>query len=99
MIKDQLAKKIAESTGIHIDDVEAVLTYYCKIVKTEVAQGNDVIIRKFGRFTLKPKKRKGFGRDRNGNVYELQGGYKAAFVPSESFKELIESNKKNNPKQ
>lgn len=52
---DQLARKIAESSGYHKFEVEDILLHLTYVLQKEFSQGKSVAIRNFGKFWIQKK--------------------------------------------
>lgn len=52
---DQLARKVAESSGYHKFEVEDILLHLTHVLQTEFSQGRSVAIRNFGKFWIQKK--------------------------------------------
>jgi DNA-binding protein HU-beta len=94
MTRDILISMIVEKTGIKKQDVSATLNAFYGVVLDQLAKGEDVVIRKFGRFTVKRKKQ-GVVRNVGGDnsAYRFEGGYKADFIACYELQEQLDKNK------
>lgn len=58
MTKAEIINKIASRTGVERTDVGAILEAFFKVVKTSMAEGENLYIRGFGSFILKKRAQK-----------------------------------------
>ena len=87
MIKEELIKQVAKSTGIGICEVRAVIEAALKETMETVTNGNTLYIRGFG--TLYPKHyQQKVARDlRNNKTIVIAEHYTPHFRPAKSFKD------------
>ncbi|TDE10719.1 HU family DNA-binding protein [Dyadobacter psychrotolerans] len=58
MTKAETISRIADKTGIQIDEVEKILEAFFITVKNSVSQGDNIYVRGFGSFIVKQRAKK-----------------------------------------
>ncbi|MCE3007611.1 MAG: integration host factor subunit beta [Bacteroidetes bacterium] len=58
MTKAEIVSKIAQKTGLEKADVSASLEAFFKVVKSSMAEGENIYIRGFGSFVVKKRAKK-----------------------------------------
>lgn len=94
MTKADVINEIADKTGIDKADVQASVEAFFSVVKSNMANGENVYVRGFGSFVNK-KRAKKIARDiSNNTAIIIDEHYIPSFKPSKMFVDKI----KNSPK-
>lgn len=94
MTKADVLNEIADRTGIDRSDVEASVEAFFSIVKSSMAEGENVYIRGFGSFVNKKRARK-IGRNISKNTaIVIDAHYIPSFKPSKIFVDRIKDSYK-----
>ncbi len=89
MTKADIVNKIVQKTGIDKDDVLQTLEAFFKIVKTSMAESNNIYIRGFGSFVIKRRAAK-VGRIISKNEpINIPEHYIPSFKPAKAFMKQI----------
>lgn len=94
MTKADIIAEISEKTGIDRGDVSTVVEAFFKVVKSNMAEGQNIYIRQFGSFINKRRAEK-IGRNISQNQAIVIGEhYVPSFKPSKSFIDEIKKSDK-----
>jgi DNA-binding protein HU-beta len=94
MTKAQLIGEISSKTAIQKEIVSDIIESYIEVVKSSLAEGNDIYIRGFGSFNNKIRQQK-IARDiRRGKTIVIPAHYLPSFKPAPDFKEKVRSSQK-----
>lgn len=98
MIKKELVERVATRAKIDPEITQKCIDSAISVIVQEVVNGNDVILRKFGRFYTKRTKgkvvRKSFKDSDKGVQMFLDPTLKINFLPSPIFKNKVNNNDK-----
>jgi DNA-binding protein HU-beta len=83
--KDELAKTIASKTGQNKSDVLTTLEAFFKVVKSTLANNEEIFVRGFGSFILKKRARKQARIISRNEPITINEHYIPAFKPSKLF--------------
>lgn len=94
MTKAEIIAEIAGKTGVEKTDVETVVESFFKVVKDQMAEGNNIYVRGFGSFINK-KRAKKLGR----NITEktavvIEEHFVPSFKPAKVFVEQVKYSEK-----
>ena len=89
MTKADLVEKIAEKTGLTRTDVAVIVDGFLDAIKQAMKEGNNIEIRGFGTFKIKPRKARKARNPRTGEEVPVPDRKVPVFKPSNEFKELI----------
>lgn len=89
MTKAELVEKIAEKTGLTRTDVAVIVDGFLDAIKQAMKEGNNIEIRGFGTFKIKPRKARKARNPRTGEEVPVPDRIVPVFKPSNEFKELI----------
>jgi len=89
MTKAELVEKIAEKTGLTRTDVAVIVDGFLDAIKLAMKEGNNIEIRGFGTFKIKPRKARKARNPRTGEEVPVPDRKVPVFKPSNEFKELI----------
>ncbi|HEX9911976.1 MAG TPA: HU family DNA-binding protein [candidate division Zixibacteria bacterium] len=89
MTKADLVEKIAEKTGLTRTDVAVIVDGFLDAIKLAMKEGNNIEIRGFGTFKIKPRKARKARNPRTGEEVPVPDRKVPVFKPSNEFKELI----------
>ena len=89
MTKAELVEKIAEKTGLTRTDVAVIVDGFLDAIKQAMKEGNNIEIRGFGTFKIKPRKARKARNPRTGEEVPVPDRKVPVFKPSNEFKELI----------
>jgi nucleoid DNA-binding protein len=89
MTKADLVEKIAEKTGLTRTDVAVIVDGFLDAIKLSMKEGNNIEIRGFGTFKIKPRKARKARNPRTGEEVPVPDRKVPVFKPSNEFKELI----------
>lgn len=94
MTKAEIIAEIANQTGLDKTHVSDTVEAFFKVVKTKMAEGENIYVRGFGSFVNKKRASK-IGRDISKNTaIVIEEHYIPSFKPSKSFIEKIKSSDK-----
>lgn len=94
MTKAEVISEIAEKTGIPKEDVSATVEAFFNIVKSSMADGNNIYVRGFGSFINKKRKKKIARNISKNTAIVIDEHYVPSFKPSKVFVEKIKSSNK-----
>ncbi|MBX3102399.1 MAG: integration host factor subunit beta [Bacteroidetes bacterium] len=94
MTKADIVSKIAQKTGLEKADVSASLEAFFKVVKSSMADGDNIYIRGFGTFLIKKRAAKQ-GRiiSRNKTIV-IEEHYVPSFKPAKAFTDNVKDSHK-----
>lgn len=96
MTKADVINEIADKTGIDKTDVQTTVEAFFSVVKSSMADGDNIYVRGFGSFINK-KRAKKIGRNISKNTaIVIDEHYIPSFKPSKVFIEKIKKSKKVN---
>lgn len=90
MHKSDLAKKVAESTGLSNKDAEAAVDAAFSAVTSALASGEKVVITGFGTFERKKRKSRTGRHPSTGAVINIPEKFAASFSAGKLLKEAVE---------
>jgi DNA-binding protein HU-beta len=94
MTKAQLIGEISSKTTIEKEIVSDIIESYIEVVKSSLAEGNDIFIRGFGSFNNKIRQQK-IARDiRRSKAIIIPAHYVPSFKPAPAFKEKVRNGQK-----
>lgn len=89
MTKAEIVAEIASKTGIEKGAVQTVVENFMEVVKTSMANGNNVYLRGFGSFIIKTRAEK-TGRNMSQNISITIPAHKIpAFKPAKVFMNAV----------
>lgn len=94
MTKAEVITEIAEKTGIEKAEVTTIIETFFSVVKTSMAEGNNIYVRGFGSFINKKKARKIARNISKNTAVVIEEHYAPKFKPSPEFIEIIKKSKK-----
>ena len=89
MTKADIIAQIHERTQIDKGDVAATLEAFFKVVKNNMAEGENIYIRGFGSFVIKKRKRKIARNISQNQPMEIKEHYVPDFKPSKFFVQKV----------
>ena len=89
MTKADLVEMVAEKTGLTRTDVAVVVDAFLESIKKTMEEGNNIEIRGFGTFKIKPRKARKARNPRTGEEVPVPDRKVPVFRPSSEFKTLI----------
>jgi nucleoid DNA-binding protein len=89
MTKADLVEKVAEKTGLTRTDVAVAIDSVLDAIKKALEEGNNIEIRGFGTFKVKPRKARKARNPRTGEVVPVPDRNIPVFKPSNEFKNLV----------
>jgi len=89
MTKAEVINEIAERTGIEKTAVQETVESFFKVVKTSLAEGENVYFRGFGSFTLKKRARKVARNISRNTQITIPEHFIPKFKPAKTFVEKI----------
>jgi DNA-binding protein HU-beta len=89
--KAEIVNKIAQKTGLDKGDVLATMEAFFKIVKTSMAEGENIYIRGFGSFILKKRARKMARIISEKKPIIIEPHYIPSFKPSKMFVDKVKT--------
>ncbi len=89
MTKADLVEIVAEKTGLTRTDVAVTIDSLLDAVKKALENGNNIEIRGFGTFKIKPRKARKARNPRTGDVVPVPDRNIPVFKPSNEFKEMV----------
>ncbi len=89
MTKAELIKKVSEKTRLSNNLSENALKTLLEIITSELAQGNDVQISGFGKFTAKQRNARTGRNPRTGEALTIPACKAVMFVPSKALKDAV----------
>ncbi len=94
MTKADVISVIAEKTGIDKGDVTASIEAFFSVVKSSMAEGENIYVRGFGSFVNKKRAKKIARNISKNTAIVIDEHYVPSFKPSKVFVEKIKSNLK-----
>ena len=94
MTKADVINEIAEKTGIDRLDVQASVEAFFSVVKTSMADGENIYVRGFGSFINKKRAKKIARNISKNTAIIIDEHYIPSFKPSKVFVQKIKSSKK-----
>lgn len=94
MTKAEVISEIAEKTGIPKEDVSVTVEAFFNIVKSSMADGNNIYVRGFGSFINKKRKKKIARNISKNTAIVIDEHYVPSFKPSKVFVEKIKGSDK-----
>lgn len=94
MTKADVFNQITEKTGIDKSDVTASVEAFFAIVKTSMANGNNIYVRGFGSFINKKRKKKVARNISRNTAIIIDEHYIPSFKPAKVFINAIKSSAK-----
>jgi len=94
MTKAEVITEIAEKTGIEKAEVTTIVESFFSVVKTSMAEGNNIYVRGFGSFINKKKARKIARNISKNTAVIIEEHYAPKFKPSPEFIEIIRNSSK-----
>jgi nucleoid DNA-binding protein len=89
MTKADLVEKVSEKTGLTRTDVAVTIDSLLDTIKKSLEDGNNIEIRGFGTFKVKPRKARKARNPRTGEVVPVPDRNIPVFKPSNEFKNLV----------
>jgi len=94
MTKAEVITEIAEKTGIEKAEVTTIIESFFSVVKSSMAEGNNIYVRGFGSFINKKKARKIARNISKNTAVIIEEHYAPKFKPSPEFIEIIRKSTK-----
>ncbi len=94
MTKADVISEIADKTGIDKGDVTASIEAFFSVVKTSMAEGENIYVRGFGSFVNKKRAKKIARNISKNTAIVIDAHYVPSFKPSKVFVEKIKSSSK-----
>ena len=94
MTKADIINEIAEKTGVDKADVTASVEAFFSVVKSSMANGNNLYIRGFGSFINKKRKRKIARNISRNTALVIEEHYIPSFKPAKIFVSKIKASDK-----
>lgn len=94
MTKADVISEIADKTGIDRGDVTASIEAFFSVVKTSMAEGENIYVRGFGSFVNKKRARKIARNISKNTAIVIDAHYVPSFKPSKVFVEKIKTSSK-----
>ncbi len=94
MTKADVISEIADKTGIDRGDVTASIEAFFSVVKSSMADGENIYVRGFGSFVNKKRARKIARNISKNTAIVIDAHYVPSFKPSKVFVEKIKSSSK-----
>jgi DNA-binding protein HU-beta len=92
--KAEVIAQIAEKTGIDKADVQATVEAFFSVVKSSMAEGENIYVRGFGSFVNKKRARKVARNISKNTAIIIDEHYVPSFKPSKAFVEKIKNSDK-----
>lgn len=89
MTKAEIASEISKSTGIERPSVISVIEQFMMVVRDSLAHGENVYLRGFGSFIVKPRAEKTARNISKNTTIVIPAHNIPAFKPANSFKEEV----------
>ena len=90
--KKDIVEEIADQTGLKQTDSKIIIERFLDEIVQVVSEGNNIEIRGFGRFKIKPRKERVARNPRSGETVMIPAGLKPVFEPSKELKNLLKQN-------
>ena len=94
MTKSEVISEISEKTGIEKADVTATVEAFFSVVKSSLADGENIYVRGFGSFINKKRAKKVARNISKNTAIIIDEHFVPSFKPSKVFVEKIKSSKK-----
>lgn len=94
MTKAEVISEIAEKTGIPKEDVSVTVEAFFNIVKSSMAEGNNIYVRGFGSFVNKKRKKKIARNISKNTAIVIDEHFVPSFKPSKVFIDKIKGSNK-----
>ena len=94
MTKADVINEIAEKTGVDKADVTASVEAFFSVVKSSMANGNNIYVRGFGSFINKKRKKKIARNISRNTALVIDEHYIPSFKPAKIFVSKIKSSEK-----
>ena len=94
MTKADVINEISDKTGIDRLDVQASVEAFFSVVKSSMAEGENIYVRGFGSFVNKKRARKIARNISKNTAMVIEEHYIPSFKPSKVFVEKIKTSKK-----
>lgn len=94
MTKADVISEIADKTGIDRGDVTASIEAFFSVVKTSMAEGENIYVRGFGSFVNKKRAKKIARNISKNTAIVIDAHYVPSFKPSKVFVEKIKTSSK-----
>lgn len=94
MTKADVINEIAEKTGVDKADVTASVEAFFSVIKSSMADGNNIYIRGFGSFINKKRKKKIARNISRNTALVIDEHYIPSFKPAKIFVSKIKSSEK-----
>ena len=91
MTKADVINEISDKTGIDRSDVQASVEGFFSIVKSNMAEGENIYVRGFGSFVNKKRARKVARNISKNTAIVIEEHYVPSFKPSKMFIEKIKT--------
>lgn len=89
MTKADLVERVSEKTGLTRTDVAVAIDSLLEAIKKALEEGNNIEIRGFGTFKVKPRKARKARNPRTGEVVPVPDRNIPVFKPSNEFKNSV----------
>ena len=89
MTKEELISKVAERSGISLQEAESVINAFTEEIKQQLINGEKVTISGFGTFILSARKAKTFINPATGEKHDLPERKLPRFKAGGDFKKTI----------
>ncbi|MFT5640521.1 MAG: DNA-binding protein HU-beta [Oleiphilaceae bacterium] len=94
MTKQDVINEISDKTGIDKADVQVTVEAFFSVVKSSMAEGENIYVRGFGSFVNKKRAKKIARNISKNTAIVIEEHYIPSFKPSKIFTEKIKSSKK-----
>lgn len=94
MTKAEVIAQIAEKTGIDKGDVSTTVEAFFNVIKSSMAEGENIYVRGFGSFINKKRARKVARNISKNTAIIIDEHYIPSFKPAKVFVEKIKASKK-----
>ncbi|MDN5204412.1 HU family DNA-binding protein [Fulvivirgaceae bacterium BMA10] len=94
MTKAEVISQISEKTGIPKDDVQLTVEAFFNVVKSSMAEGENIYVRGFGSFVNKKRAKKIARNISKNTAIEIAEHFIPSFKPSKVFVEKIKKSDK-----
>lgn len=91
MNKPELVRRISEESGLNLTQAESAVNAVVKVVTDSLAEGTEVKLVGFGKFTTITRKARTGRNPQNGEVLQLPETKTAKFVPGELLVKAVRS--------
>jgi DNA-binding protein HU-beta len=92
--KQDVINEISDKTGIDKADVQVTVEAFFSVVKSSMAEGENIYVRGFGSFVNKKRAKKIARNISKNTAIVIEEHYIPSFKPSKIFTEKIKSSKK-----